>query len=116
MRLEKQEHEVLEERKGLTGRTIIQVIWLLISFGIAYLLLDALVAAETFTYAQIYQTLAIPASVPQWAIQGALMLVLVVAMQFVFFLAYAWASPEGRRRPGKASLYSRRKDPFDDEY
>ena len=116
MRLEKQEQEQLAERKGLTVRTIIQLIWLLISFGIAYILLNSLVAAGAFTYSQIYQALALPHAVPQWVLQGTLMLLLVIAMQFVFFLAYAWVSPAGRRRPGEPSLYSRRKDPFDDAY
>jgi uncharacterized BrkB/YihY/UPF0761 family membrane protein len=116
MRLEKQELEQREERKGLTVKTIIQFLWLLISVGIAYVLLNSLVEAGTFSYSQIYEMLTISRTVPEWAIQGVLIIILVIAMQFVFFLAYAWASPEGRRRPGDPSLYSRHKDPFDDEY
>ena len=114
MRLEKREKEQLEERKGLTVKTVIQLIWLAISFGIAYLLVNSLVEAGVFSYAELYAQLSIPDSIPQWAIQGALMLVMVILMQFILLLAFAFASPEGRRRTGDPSLYSRRKDPFDD--
>jgi hypothetical protein len=114
MRLEKREQEQLEERKGLAIKTVIQLIWLVISFGIAYVLVNSLVEAGVFTYAELYATLTLPDSVPQWAIQGTLMLVLVILMQILLFMAFAFASPEGRRRTGEPSLHSRRKDPFDD--
>lgn len=114
MRLEKREKELEQERKGLANRTVVQVVWLAISFGIAYVLVNSLIEAGVFTYPELSATLSLPDFVPEWAIQGALMLVLVIFMQFVLLLAYAFASPEGRRRTGDASLYSRRKDPFDD--
>lgn len=116
MRLEKKRQEELNERKGLTGRTIIQFIWLIISFVIAYFLTNVLEAEEIFSYPRLYAILSIPRTVPRWVIQGALMLIVVLIMQFVMFLAFAWTSPEGRRRPGDPSLHSRRKDPFDDDY
>lgn len=114
MRLEKKEQEVLEQRKGLTIKTIIQFVWLLISFAIAYFVLEFLEADGRFTYPQLRRLLTLPGEVPDWAIQFGLMLIFVVLMQFVLFLAFVWTSPEGRRRPGDASLHSRRKDPFGD--
>ncbi len=113
MRLEKKELEELEERKGLTGKTIIQVIWLIISFAVAYFLLGALVDSGVFNYAQIYKSLSLPTTLPVYVVQGTLMLLIVVIMQFILFIGFAFASPEGRRRTGDASMYSRRKDPFD---
>jgi hypothetical protein len=116
MHLEKKEQEELDRRKGLTIRTIIQIIWLLISFALAYLLTNALESEGAFSYGQIYRTFSIPSAVPRWAIQGALMLIVVILMQFFFFLTFAWFSPEGRRRPGQPSLHSQHKDPFDKGY
>lgn len=116
MRLEKKEQEELAERKGLAIKTIVQIIWLVISFGIAYYLLNALESEGIFSYGQIYRTLSLPTTVPKWAVQGGVMLIFVIIMQFILFLAFAWASPEGRRRPGRASLHSRHKDPFDRGY
>lgn len=114
MRLEKKAEEELSKRKGLTIRTIIQLIWLVISFGIAYFVLDTLEAEGQFTYLQLRNSLSLPAQVPDWAIQGGIMLIFVIIMQFVLFMAFVWVSPEGRRRPGDPTLRSKHSDPFDD--
>jgi len=114
MRLEKRELEELEERKGLTGRTIIQLIWLIISSAAAYFLLGALVDGGVFNYDQIYKALSLPTSLPVYVVQGALILLIIIIMQFILFIGFAFASPEGRRRTGDASMYSRHKDPFDE--
>jgi hypothetical protein len=114
MRLEKKDQEVLAARKGLTLRTIIQVIWLLLSFAIAYVLLNVLEDQGIFSYPQLRRTLTLSSDVPDWAILVALMLIIVIIMQFILFLAFALTSPEGRRRTGTPSMHSRSKDPFDD--
>ena len=116
MRLQKKEEEELARREGLTGNTIIQVIWLAISFGIAYFLTNALEAQGTIRYLSLYNALSIPTTVPKWVVQGGLMLVIVIFMQFIMFIAFAFFSPEGRRRTGEPSLHSRTKDPFDDSF
>jgi len=116
MHLEKKEQQELSRRKGLTIRTIIQTIWLIISFALAYLLTNALESEGAFSYGQIYQMFSIPGTVPRWAIQGALMLIIVIIMQFLFFLIFAWFSPEGRRKLGRPTLHSQYKDPFDKGY
>jgi hypothetical protein len=116
MHLEQKEQEELNRRKGLTLRTIIQIIWLIISFGLAYLLTNSLESENVFSYGQLYRSLSIPATVPRWAVQGAMMLIVVIIMQFLFFVIFALFSPEGRRKPGEPTLYSRTKDPFDRGY
>lgn len=116
MRLEKKAQEELQERKGLAGRTIIQIIWLGISFAIAYYLINVVESTGLFTYPQLYTMFSIPPTMPKWVLQGAMMLIVVIIMQFIFFLAYAFTSPEGRRKTGEASLHSRHKDPFNDDY
>jgi hypothetical protein len=118
MRLEKKDQVEIAERKGLTIRTIIQIIWLLISFGIAYFVLEVLEENGYISYPQLRRALSLPPELPNWAtqdwvLQGAIMLIFVVIMQFVLFLAFVWFSPEGRRRPGDATVQSRHKDPFD---
>ncbi len=116
MHLEKKEAEERARRKGLTGKTIIQFIWLAISFGLAYLLINALQTEGRFSYAEIYRGLSIPTSVDVRIVQGVLMLFVVIFMQFLLFIIFAFANPEGRRRTGTPSLHSRNKDPFDDRF
>lgn len=114
MRLQKKEEEELAEREGLAKRTVIQVVWLIISFAIAYYLVTTMVDQKA--YDQIYASLSIPAKVPTEVILAVLMFAIVIIMQFILFMAFAFSSPEGRRNTGDASLHSRRKDPFDRGY
>lgn len=114
MRLEKKKQEELNKRKGLTGRTIAMVIWLIISFAVAYFLVEYLFSGGHLTESLYYEELLIPDSVPLLGLKLITMFGIVVAMQIIFYLGFFFASPEGRRRTGDPSLSSRNKDPFDD--
>lgn len=116
MRLEKKNQEKLDQRKGLTGKTIIQVIWLLVTGGLAYLFVNYLFSEGLLTAGLFYNQLLIPRSVPEVGLKLIVVFGLVIVMQIVFSLGYILASPEGRRRTGDPSMYSRNKDPFDDRF
>jgi hypothetical protein len=112
MRLDQKREEELATRRGTTGKTIIQFIWLLISFAAAYFVIDLIINAGYLSYNMIYGV-GIPRSIPPIAIKGVLMLVVVVFMQFFLFIGFMFANPEGRRRTGDPTLKSKTKDPFD---
>jgi hypothetical protein len=114
MRLEKKRQEELKKRAGLTGRTIAMVIWLILSFGIAYFLVEYLFAESYLTEKMFYVDLSVPSSVPEMGLKFMAMFLIVVVMQIIFYVVFFLSSPEGRRRTGDASLQSRNKDPFDD--
>lgn len=114
MRLEKKHQEELAKRKGLTGKTIVQVIWLGLTGIGAYFFTEYLFAGEYITSNLFYTQLFIPRFIPEWGLKALLILGMVIVMQIFFSLGYVIASPEGRRRTGDATLYSRNKDPFDD--
>ncbi|MCB9421467.1 MAG: hypothetical protein H6667_16810 [Ardenticatenaceae bacterium] len=112
MRLDQKREEELERRKGKTGKTIIQFIWLLISFVVAYFVVKFIIDAGYLTYNMIYGV-GIPRSIPTIVITIVLMFVVVVFMQFFLFIGFMVANPEGRRRTGDPTLKSRTKDPYD---
>ncbi|MBE2201186.1 MAG: hypothetical protein IAE79_21410 [Anaerolinea sp.] len=120
MRLDKKRDAELAKRKGQTQKTIIQLIWLVISFFIAYFIATLVIFAPEnglITYRQIYSALQIPSSkMPQEVILGGVMLIIVFIMQFIFFIGYFVASYEGRRRTGTPSMYSRNEDPLDNKF
>ncbi len=120
MRLDKKHDAELARRRGNAVRTIIQFIWLAISFVIAYFLCTLVIFnpdGGLLTYNEVYRALAVSrADIPQWVILGAFMLLIVIAMQFFLFIGFFLSSYEGRRRPGTPSLYSRNKDPLDDRF
>jgi uncharacterized membrane protein len=112
MRLDKKREEELAQRQGMTGRTIVGFIWLLISMVAAYFLVDYLIA-EKYLNLNMFYDMGIPRSVPEIVFQIVIILLIVAIMQFVLIFGYVVASPDGRRRTGDPSLYSRSKDPFD---
>ena len=120
MRLEKVHEAELERRKGSARKTVIQVIWLLISFVIAYFVSTLVIFSPDnglLTHDQIYRTLQLSrSSIKEWMITGAIMIIIVFFMQMFLFIGFALASCEGRRRPGTPSLYSRHKDPQDSRF
>ncbi len=114
MRLEKKREEETAKRKGMTGRTIVAFIWLLLSIGLSYVLITYLVSQKMLSLNIFYQW-GVPRAVPDWVFLVFLILVVVGFMQFLLFFGFMMASPEGRRHTGDPSLYSSSKDPFDDE-
>lgn len=116
MRLEKKHDEMLAKRKGLTGRTLIQGIWLLISFAVAYFLANYLIDEGVLSYQQFYNQLSLPRTVPEEAILFGIMFLIVFVMQFVMIFSFILFAPEGRRKLGNPTLKSRNKDPFDEHY
>ncbi|MFQ5400808.1 MAG: hypothetical protein ACE5E7_14580 [Anaerolineae bacterium] len=116
MHLDKKREEELAERKGLAVKTIIQTIWLLITTGIAYFIIQLAETQGLLSYPRIRALLTLPPQVENWEIMAALILVFVIIMQFVLFVGFAIASPEGRRRTGTPSLHSRRKAIYDEEH
>lgn len=116
MRLEKKREEEIARRKGLTGRTIFQVIWFVLSFAIAYFFVNYLFDNGYLTESLLYSQLFIPRTVPPLAVRILVMVGVVIVMQIMYYMGFFIASPEGRRRTGSASLHSRNKDPFDDGF
>lgn len=116
MRIDRRHEEELASRRGFARRTVIQSIWLLLSAAATYLFVDYLLDNDYLAYEQFYRQFSLPQWLPEWAIMLALIVLGVVILQFFFFLAFALVSPEGRTQTGRATLRSRHKDSFDDDY
>ena len=93
MRLDRMKEQAIAQRKGSTGRTILQVIWFIICFTVAYYAVDWLVANRYISYRLLYRG-GVPEYVPQWALQVFLMLLVVTAMQIFLFIG-SWAENVG---------------------
>jgi hypothetical protein len=114
-RLDVKRDDEIRRRQGSTGRTIISTIWLGLSFVGAYFLIQYLDSSGTLTYNMIYSRFFISRTIPEWAIQAVLMLIVVIISQFALVAGFAFASPVGRTRPGTPSMMSRNPDPLDDQ-
>ncbi len=113
MRLDKIREREMAQRRGSAGRTFIQLIWLGISFVIAYFVSEWLFTSGIFTPQMAYAG-GVPRFFPEWVIQGVIMLLMVIVMQFFLLLGFMIANPIGRRRSGRPTLTSWNPDPNDD--
>ncbi len=116
MRLERKRDVELAGRKGMALKTIIALIWFGLCFVVAYYTVNWLFDTEILRPSIIYNRLLIPRTVSEDIIRIALMILIVILIQFFVLLGYAFASPLGRLRPGKPSLRSREPDPNADDY
>jgi putative flippase GtrA len=109
MRLEKKKDDEIAARQGMTGRTIITVIWLGISALAAYFLVQYIFDTNVLRYSTFYN-MGLPSSVPKWVIMTFLVIIVVAIMQTFLMFGFMIASPEGRRRTGDPTAYSRSKE------
>ena len=97
MRLEKKKQQELDRRSGLTKRTVAFVIWLILSFIVAYFLTEFLFSEGYLSTRLFYRDLRIPNEIPETGLKLMTMFVIVICMQIIFYVGYFFASPEGRR-------------------
>ena len=113
MRIEKKHEAELEKRKGLTKRTILAGLWLIISFAISYLAAGWLMSGDVLGLEFFYQDIGIPETVSEVVIQIAVAFVIFLLVQFFVLIGYAVTSPKAKMRPGTPTTYSSDKDPYD---
>lgn len=116
MKLEKKKDAEIARRQGMTKQTIIQIVWFTISAIISYFLLTFLLNSDeiSFSYGMIYGALGISRNtIPEGAILAILILIMVFFFQIFLWLGFMFASEEGRRQTGRASLHSQNYDPND---
>ena len=106
MRLEKKKDEEIAKRQGMTGRTIIAFIWLSISAVAAFFLVKYMFDTNVLRYRTFYD-MGLPTQIPDWAIMIGMVILVVAIMQIFLMVGFMIASPEGRRRTGDPTLYSR---------
>jgi hypothetical protein len=110
MKIQKKRERELAERQGSARKTIVQGTWLLLSIIVAFILFRYLDQSGTLTMRYLRTQLSLPAAVPEVVIMAIAILVFVIISQFFLTLGFFFASPQGRRKPGRGDLYSSNRD------
>ena len=116
MRLDMKNDAELARRKGTARKTILAVLWLGFCFVLAYFVTGWLLDTDTINMSFFYNQLRIPRTVDEVFIRIGMIVVFVFIMQFFVLIGFAFSSPQGRLRPGNASVYSRNPDPNESKY
>jgi uncharacterized BrkB/YihY/UPF0761 family membrane protein len=113
MRIEKKHEAELEQRKGLTRRTILASVWLIITLSISYLAAGWLMGGDILGLDFFYQEIGIPETFSEVVIQFVVAFVVFLLIQFVVLIGYAVVSPKAKMRTGTPTTYSSEPDPYD---
>lgn len=114
MRIDRVREVEIRKRKGSSVRTIIQIVWLGLSAVVAYFLSSYIFNNTELTISFLRTSFLLPPRVPDWAIHLAFGIAIVLVLQFIYAIGYAFGSPEGRVKTGKPRFDSRDPDPFDE--
>ncbi len=117
MRIDRIREAELNKRKGSSIRMIVQLIWLGLSTVGAYFLSNYIFANTELTIGFLRTNIFnfISPTLPEWVIQAVFVVFIVIVLQAVFFVGYAFGSPEGKVKTGMPRVDSRNPDPFDDD-
>jgi hypothetical protein len=113
MRLDRLREEETRRRKGSALKTIIQFVWLAISFTAAYFLIKYFYDQDYLSAGLFYNRIGLPRWIPEEVFFAFLMLIVVTIMQFLLIAGFMFGSPLGRTRSGTPTAISRKPDPFD---
>jgi magnesium-transporting ATPase (P-type) len=113
MRIEMKHEAELKKRKGLTWKTLLSVLWLLVAFSASYLIAVWLFSEEYLSTAYIYQNLLVPANISETVITLGTAFVIFLAIQFIVLILFAFASPKAKRRTGVPRADSDNPDPYE---
>jgi len=116
MWIDKKRQVEAEQRKGLSSRTIVSVGVLVIGFVGAYLLTGWLFSSGTMSMDLFYTDLSIPATVSETTLRLGLVLLIVIALQFMAIMGFALANPEARKRSGHPTAIAQNPDFYDSQY
>ena len=115
MRLDQQNEDEIAKRKGNTGRTLIMLMWLGMAFVVAYFATNWLFANRVITPNMFYD-LGLNRSIPELAIQGFLMFLIVILIQTFLFIGFAMTDSNGRRKSGVPTMHTYTKDSSGSDY
>ncbi len=116
MRLEKKRDAEIAQRQGSAKRTVFQIIWFIITMALGYFLINYLANTNFLDVQSLGRQLSIPTSWGKTAPILILAFVFAVFSQFFVMIGFLVAYPEGRRRLGDPTAYSRNVDPTDNQY
>jgi hypothetical protein len=116
MRIDMKRQAELNQRKGLTVRTIVSVLWLALCLVLAYFFTGWLVDNGIFDRGLVYGTLRVPTTINLQVARAGAMVVSVVILQFFAVIFFAMMSPAARKRTGRPTAEAQSVDYYEQQY
>jgi hypothetical protein len=116
MRIDMKREAEVNERKGLTWRTLLSLVWLFLCLVLAYFATGWLIENGTIDDDLVYGTLSVPPAVNMQMVRLAAILLVVGALQFVAVIFFAMTNPAARVRSGRPTTVAQSVDYYEKQY
>lgn len=116
MWIDQKRRQEIEERQGLSKRTIMVITILFASVTAAYFFTGWLFSSGLLTLDFFHNELKIPGTIGQETIRFGLVILIVLGLQFIGIMGFALAIPENRQRSGEPTAVTKHPDFYDSQY
>ena len=116
MRIDMKRAAEVNQRQGLTKRTVAAMAWFIFCLVFAVMFVNWLFSSGTLNDALLYGEFGIPASIGTTAVRLASVLVLVTVLQFLGIMFFAVTNPQTRMRSGRPTARAQSLDYFERQY
>ncbi len=116
MRIDMKREAEINQRKGLTWRTVLSVIWFALCLVLAYLFTGWLVDSQILDSGLVHGTLSLPPELSIELVRVVAMVILVVGLQFFAVVFAAMLNPEARERTGRPTARAQSVDYYEKQY
>jgi flagellar basal body-associated protein FliL len=116
MRIDMKREAEVNQRKGLTWRTLVSVVWLVICLMVAYFFTGWLIGSGTLNESLIYDTLSLPPGLSLTIVRLLAMVILVVGLQFFAVVLFAMITPEAKEHTGRPTAKAQSLDYYERQY
>jgi energy-coupling factor transporter transmembrane protein EcfT len=116
MRIDMKREAEVNQRKGLTWRTVLSLIWFVLCLIFAFFFTGWLIKDGILDKGLIYGTLSLPTELSMEIVRLAAMLILVVGLQFVAVVFFAIITPQARERSGQPTAAAQSVDYYERQY
>jgi hypothetical protein len=116
MRIDMKRAAEVNQRKGLTGRMLLTLLWLALCLVLAYFFTGWLFDSGVVDFTSIYNALSLPEGLGPGIVRLMAIVILVVALQFTAVVVMAMAKPEARERTGRPTAVAQSVDFYEQQY
>jgi len=116
MRIDMKRAAEVEQRKGLTWRTLLALVWFVFCVIFAVLFVNWLVSSETLDSGLVHGALAVPPTISMDIIRVTAIALMVGVMQFFAIVFFAATNPAAKVRSGVPTATAQSVDYYEKQY
>ena len=116
MRIDMKREAEMNQRKGMTWRTIVAIMWFVVCLVLAYFLTGWLIDSGIVDRGLVYGTFSLPAELDMQIVRAMAIILMVVVLQFFAVVFFAAISPTARVRTGQATATAQSHDYYEQQY